>query len=684
MLQEAAPADRWTAKILAYPCFDRHFVEALLRTRLSNLQLVLAMEVDSPGMFAAKAFEWTAKLAPTEHEVFSSRPHMLEQFWVFVKAAMGFGRCEKVPCQRDAKSIAQFQRDLAIRALAAPVLAIAERAGVHASPLSNTDNEILSAEEKARLQLLVFTSGAPSTMANHIRRFEKFEAWARRSSISLYPITNDTILKYAVELDGRECGPTVIPSLRMALEKEVFTQRGKQLKEADPIPIELVMAMEKYVVDENMPNPPRVFIWWTLSMIFASLRFDDAIHVKPHELEVKPEGLFGVSWQTKSERKRRGTKFVVPDVSFSTHSWLKTGLNLFEMSSLSWNEISGYRIWSRGLCGGRLRQTMRDRCSGCSIWSGMQGKTPVPLDRKVTDLTWHSARVTMLGQAVHCKRTVHEIGVQANWKNPGPLILKYTRSRSSLPALMIKDLVSEVSKDYEPECAREDDSIDDPEDRGDCLTEFFIKAPEKGTSYECKFHVCSADSIEEIACKREITSDFVHIGSVLPDPKMLCKLCARARPDVLRSLANVSAHIELVLMVDRTVYPDKDKVPELALRQYMLSVERVAMLGDTITSVKATIKAIVGDDSKFGPDDPARELSLTLLAAVWKSASTLQEHVASRRAKMEEDPSKIPEIPGEDHAEFREIFVNQRPAPGCDPHLHVRSGLYGPRGGRIL
>ena len=57
MLQEAAPANRWTAKILAYPCFDRPFVEAPLRTRLSNLQLVLAMEVDSPGAFAAKAFE---------------------------------------------------------------------------------------------------------------------------------------------------------------------------------------------------------------------------------------------------------------------------------------------------------------------------------------------------------------------------------------------------------------------------------------------------------------------------------------------------------------------------------------------------------------------------------------------------------------------------------------------------
>ena len=117
-------------------------------------------------------------------------------------------------------------------------------------------------------------------------------------------------------------------------------------------------------------------------------------------------------------------------------------------------------------------------------------------------------------------------------------------------------------------------------------------------------------------------------------------------------------------MLDRTVYPDKDKVPELALRQIfgrqklpedlcllladkgMLSVPRsrgLAMLGDTITSVKATIKAIGGDDTKFGPDEPARELSLTLLAAIWKLASTLQEHVATRRAKMEEDPSKIPE-----------------------------------------
>ena len=147
----------------------------------------------------------------------------------------------KVPRQRDAQSIAQFQRDPAIRALATPVLApkaksaptagsasssttplldlenaekqkwakrlkaIAERAGVHAKPLSSADNEILSAEAKARLQLLAFTSGALSTMANRIRRFEKFEAWARRSSISLCPITSDTILEYTGRRSFRPC-----------------------------------------------------------------------------------------------------------------------------------------------------------------------------------------------------------------------------------------------------------------------------------------------------------------------------------------------------------------------------------------------------------------------------------------------------------------------------------------------
>ena len=131
-------------------------------------------------------------------------------------------------------------------------------------------------------------------------------------------------------------------------------------------------------------------------------------------------------------------------------------------------------------------------------------------------------------------------------------------------------------------------------------------------------------------------------------------------------------------MVDRTVY-DEDKVPALALRQIfgrqrlpeamcklaassgLLSVERFAMLGDTLADMKASFVKIVRSPDALGADDAQRELHLTCLASVWKTCSVLQDQFAVRRAKMEEDPTKIPEIPQEDHSEYRERFVKDNP-----------------------
>ena len=138
-------------------------------------------------------------------------------------------------------------------------------------------------------------------------------------------------------------------------------------------------------------------------------------------------------------------------------------------------------------------------------------------------------------------------------------------------------------------------------------------------------------------------------------------------------------------MVDRTIYPD-GKAPDLALRQVfgrqrlpaalcllmaetgLSTVETFAMLGDTIAGVKTTMKTLINDDTKLGPNNATQELSLTSLAAVWKTCSSLQEHFAARRAKMEEDPTKVPEIPGDDHAEFREQFVGRHPDVLLPPH----------------
>eukprot|EP00439_Symbiodinium_sp_Y106_P049687 s3694_g6.t1 len=127
--------------------FDALFVQALLGARLSNVQVVLAMEVESPGTFAAKNMNGPPSWHRA-HEVFASRPHMLEQFYIFAK---GSARCEKVPRQRDARSIVQFQRDMAIRVLAAPVLA-GVRPSLSGKGAASSSNTPLLDQENAEKQ----------------------------------------------------------------------------------------------------------------------------------------------------------------------------------------------------------------------------------------------------------------------------------------------------------------------------------------------------------------------------------------------------------------------------------------------------------------------------------------------------------------------------------------------------
>ena len=171
----------------------------------------------------------------------------------------------------------------------------------------------------------------------------------------VFPLSIEKVLKYALFLDGRECGPTVVPSLRssirwvtsrlaidcpdlddpqlIALQKEIVQRRATTLKEAVPIPIEVIRCLELFVCSDA-PDPARLFLWWWLCLVFTSLRFDDGVHVSPKDLQFLDDGLFGVSWQTKVERKRRGTKFAIPCVGFSGQEWLAAGWDLFNKGSL--------------------------------------------------------------------------------------------------------------------------------------------------------------------------------------------------------------------------------------------------------------------------------------------------------------------------------------------------------------
>ena len=129
-------------------------------------------------------------------------------------------------------------------------------------------------------------------------------------------------------------------------------------------------------------------------------------------------------------------------------------------------------------------------------------------------------------------------------------------------------------------------------------------------------------------------------------------------------------------MVDRTVYNSKETTPDLALRQVfgrhktpsevcvlfannnLLSIEVVAVLGDSHDSVRRNFAMLIGGEEHLGSSDQIKTLRIIQVIAVWTSCSHLNACTAQRRAKMEEDPHRIPEIPQEDHGDFRSRFVS--------------------------
>ena len=441
--------------------------------------------------------------------------------------------------------------------------AIGKRAGAHAKLFKESEDQgDLSQSELWQLRQMVLASGAHRTLAAHVQAFERFEHWAAAQDFPLYPLSVEKLLKFCLKLDQEGCGPSVIPSFKTAvkwvcsrlaidvpdledqrltaLQKQIVVDRAKTLKEAVPIPITAVAALERLVLSDQVPEQARVFIWWLLCMIFASLRFDDAIHVKPQELTMKDEGLFGVSWQSKVERKRAGTRFMVPHVGFSTDDWLLVGWSLFNQILLSDRDFwvpelnSQTEFKSDPPTYSRTLQWLKYFARKAVDVSPDLAQAQKVLDARVINtLTNHSCRVTLLDAAVHAGRSTEEIGLQANWKNPGPLVLKYTRNRSSVPAVMIKQLVRELVQEQHPTEVVGDATLVDADDQDLGTVEFFIKTPAPGSYYEYKFHCISSSDRTALACGKFVVDECSAVGTCLPSTDVFCKACARARPEVV-------------------------------------------------------------------------------------------------------------------------------------------------------
>ena len=129
-----------------------------------------------------------------------------------------------------------------------------------------------------------------------------------------------------------------------------------------------------------------------------------------------------------------------------------------------------------------------------------------------------------------------------------------------------------------------------------------------------------------------------------------------------------------IAMVDATVYASIDETPELAVRQIfvktrmpgqlrrlcadkgLLDADAWAAVADTLETFKANIQRLL-TEAAIDTDAPAREAKLISLATCWRKCRALAEGRDTRRARLEEDPHRIPEMGIQEYGQKRANFV---------------------------
>ena len=532
--------------------------------RLDMVNLLAAMVARSAKKVRAEIAADLGYGCAEPPRVGSKRPAGAVQHEVPLKTAIdprpaGPGSCAEVASIQEAEGGEKKKWGLRLQQ-------ICQRAGSAAAINDPAKCAGLQPTEAARLKALAFEAGGFRTIRQNVRNWEKFEEWAVAQGLRVYPPTIVAIMKYAIYLSDQGCGPAVLPSFKYAvgwickrlamacpemgdtrfkaLIDKVHAERGKELKEAVPLPPKLIVALEvllaRLILEDR--KAAAVMTWWVLILIYASLRFDDGVHVSPTSLQMKDDVLLGVVWQTKVDRKKRGTRFAVPACSISGTEWLKMGWEIFQPMVTDRDYFIGELknekefnpspiTYSRGLSWLKsflLQGLMEARHLELVAVNELSG-----LEDAVREVTWHSMRVTMLAEAVKARVDDKIVGLQANWKDPSQLVLKYARQRKELSVAMVKEMADKFWKSWTPNpeefvVEEEDEEVTEP-----VVIEFIVKAslPEKALQ-ACDFRCHIFDRrVNESAsiCGRLKMADAVSVGTQAPG--MICQFC-KSKADI--------------------------------------------------------------------------------------------------------------------------------------------------------
>lgn len=458
----------------------------------------------------------------------------------------------------------------------------------------------------------VLSRGAWRTISTNVRIWERVEAWAQARGHRPYPPSLALVTAFCASCAQAQCGPSVVPSIRgavgwicrrlgmpapnvdseplLAIQAQVFEERGKDLKEARPIPVDGIILLEAACAQwlaEGKKNRA-IRSWLILCMVWGSMRFDDALHVVPSRAEASDFALMLFGWQTKVERKRRGTRYAVCNLSVFGVEWLVPGFALWQATAPAeymhgdfWlpGDDGNKLLWDRpaeyGSFAAALRTTLKEACR----------LNRAKLDRfkvaqvaaEVEAVTPHSLKVTIVDAMAHHGAPDRVLMLQGNWQD-GRMPAKYLRDRKSVPLSYVPALANDMKKGWRPAAGfpapptppaplaapaaaalpaaapepvvepglpdprSEDEGEDDDEGDNDDLHVCFwesLKADEPDR--DLRFHVAAAQDPQRLACGRLQVAECRPLGIAWPERGAFCGRCRDIRPDVVAARAAQAA-----------------------------------------------------------------------------------------------------------------------------------------------
>ncbi len=220
----------------------------------------------------------------------------------------------------------------------------------------NPDRALLGCTGKARAR----------TIRKRIREWTKAESWFLRVGGFGWPTSASDVVDYLHDRSEEPCARTVPASIVGALsfiEKAGGVPLGARLsmdglvvstveyltvalskgaeptKKAAMILLGMVMALELYVVDVSKPRYCRGVAWLRLVKIWASLRFDDTLGIRPELMVLTASGLEAQLERTKTSgpgRKIRWLSFFVStQASITGVPWLRTGFEIWQEEGMN-------------------------------------------------------------------------------------------------------------------------------------------------------------------------------------------------------------------------------------------------------------------------------------------------------------------------------------------------------------